>query len=501
MSTASPPPTDLAGLTPETLDLRQRVSEQRWLVLREQALQRAALLRAIKVRYAQVGSWQRALAEVAPTVHRSTFLHWRRCHQQRTGQDWERLLDRRVPPSQARIPQAVKDAACLLRRANPLIDVSAAQTLLRAQFGDNGAISPAVLHRVWNAAGLAQPRGRTRPAQRRAHPGGGGLALLAAAVAETGVMESLAQAVLGAAQQTADAQTRLPDPPPDATRDGHGRFTAAYNQALSPAGTPDPRGHALAEDRVAALPRAHRGHAGRGRARAPDHRGCGSGDDSLVGCAGGAVPAVVHHGAQGRGGAGGHPQCAGGVAALSPTGSGAAADGDLPGEDRARGRLDAAGGGDAAGGQPAPPPDVVRDRRAAGAVGRCGGGGCVSVALAAPGGGVPERAEWGGVGAQPWVWRDDGGPCGPGDRPGEGRGAGEEGAPEGGQRSDARSAVPSDLAGGAAGQADGGVSGASACSANAQAGPARAGQGRGPAAAPREACRGRSTSGIRPATA
>ncbi len=74
--------------------------------------------------------------------------------------------------------------------------------------------------------------------------GGGGLALLGAAVVETGAVDALAKAVLETAQATVARQVREPateSPLGADERDERGRFTAAYNSTVIAENGADPR--------------------------------------------------------------------------------------------------------------------------------------------------------------------------------------------------------------------------------------------------------------------
>jgi hypothetical protein len=118
---------------------------------------------------------------------------------------------------------------------------------LKAEFGEEqGEVSDSSLLRIWKAAGLGQPPGgRVGRSGTRVErlSCGGGLALVAAAVAETGVGAELARAVMAAGK---DAALLAGKPAPAATqasvgRDEVGRFTAEYNRVVRGSADRDPR--------------------------------------------------------------------------------------------------------------------------------------------------------------------------------------------------------------------------------------------------------------------
>ena len=224
-------------------ELRERVSAERWAQVVAEAEERAAIFAAVvELRETKQLSWRRALAEAAPSVVWPTFMDWRRRHAAREGSTWERLLDHRVPPSQRYSDELVM-AAELLRRIDRDISTSAAAAKLAEMFGSEVEVSPAWLKRIWAAAGLNRPGGRkppkTKPKPADTAPsddgffhGGAGLALLAAAEAETGSLLRLAEAALQGGKDRA-ALTPAPTEKPtdvDDARDERGRFTAEYNE-------------------------------------------------------------------------------------------------------------------------------------------------------------------------------------------------------------------------------------------------------------------------------
>jgi hypothetical protein len=128
----------------------------------------------------------------------------------------------------------------------PTITVEEARKHLVAQFGEErGGISGTSLKRIWKETGLAQPRGGHRGGARGEQvtqlTGGGGLALLAAAAAETGVVAELGAAAVEQAEEQARLQPEVVGNEHDNLRDNHGRFTSAYNKAEHGEGPSDRR--------------------------------------------------------------------------------------------------------------------------------------------------------------------------------------------------------------------------------------------------------------------
>lgn len=239
-------PTSLpTPLTPDTLELKGRLPPARWVEVEARAHERVRILDEVAALHESGLSRRKALAEVAPELHWSTYLHWWRRERDREGEPWERQLDVRMPPPPRRVADDLVAAACLLRRLDPTITTESAQALLVAQFGaERGRVSGTVLKRVWKEAGLAQPRGGRRGGPREevtALSGGGALALLAAAAAETGVVEALGRAAVARAEEVSQQQGDVEPAEADALRDDQGRFTADYNRAVRGQGDRDPR--------------------------------------------------------------------------------------------------------------------------------------------------------------------------------------------------------------------------------------------------------------------
>lgn len=241
---ATPPIAPVPDSLASTRELQSSVSSERWCVILARAHECVRILDEVAVVRADGESRRRALATIAPEIHWSTYLHWCRRAAARDGAPWERQLDVRVPPPPERIPADVEATACALRRLKPTLTCMEARSLLAAQFGDQkGSVSDASLKRIWKDAGLAQPRGR-QPSRKEVVThlsGGGGLALIAAAAAETGVLEQLGQAVLLRAQQMAATQEIAPEAALAGGRDELGRFNGEYNRIVRGDAARDPR--------------------------------------------------------------------------------------------------------------------------------------------------------------------------------------------------------------------------------------------------------------------
>ena len=215
--------------------VREQVPPEQWAEKVREAEERLRLLRAVAARREESGeSWRKCLAAVAPDTGWSKYRHWCRCYAGREGPAWERVLDRRVaPPPAPSIPEAVLRAACMLRRLDRSINCEDTRRLLREEFGAEFQVSDAWLRRRWAEAGLGHvPKDDCGPVGERVEHfhGGGALALVAAADAETGVSMALAQAALAAGSEWAELQGEVTArEEAEDERDDSGRFTAAYN--------------------------------------------------------------------------------------------------------------------------------------------------------------------------------------------------------------------------------------------------------------------------------
>jgi len=226
----------MAARDPQTdhgRNIRAQVSEARWARVVAEADERASFVEAVIARQAETSaSWRSTAAAVAPQLPWPTFVKWKRHYDERTGPAWERLLDGRVPPDTS-VGDDIEMAARLLRQLDPQISVQDARAQLTRMFDDRGKVSGSWLKRVWAEAGLNRVGGPVGPRQSNETPesfhGGAGLALLAAAEAETGSTLRLARSVLQAGGQAAGRQSLDEVVDDHADRDDRGRFTADYN--------------------------------------------------------------------------------------------------------------------------------------------------------------------------------------------------------------------------------------------------------------------------------
>ena len=209
--------------------IRAQVSEARWARVVAEADERTSFVEAVVARQAETSaSWRSTAATVAPQLPWPTFVKWKRHYDERTGPAWERLLDGRVPPDTS-VSDDVEMAARLLRQLDAQISVQDAQAQLTRMFDDRGKVSGSWLKRVWADAGLNRVGGPVGTRQPNETPesfhGGAGLALLAAAEAETGSTLRLAKSVLRAGEQAVGRQSLDEVVDDHADRDDRGRFT------------------------------------------------------------------------------------------------------------------------------------------------------------------------------------------------------------------------------------------------------------------------------------
>jgi len=216
--------------------IRDQVSDERWDRLVSDALRRVEVLDSVAAEQAgNDKSWRKSLKAKHPDLPWSTFVNWKRKLNNREGEPWERLLDRRLPPVPAKVPEEIGRAACLLRRADRAVSCDRARELLVAQFGEAGRISDSSLRRIWSAAGLeyeAPPEveGQIPGEEVTYYNGGAGLALLGAAEAELGTGPKLAAAAIAAGKRRAEKQGSVEEAvEPEGSRDERGRLNGIYN--------------------------------------------------------------------------------------------------------------------------------------------------------------------------------------------------------------------------------------------------------------------------------
>jgi hypothetical protein len=222
-------------VTREALQLRARMSHKRWERIVRDALEKVRVVNEIENEQHHSGDSRRKChGRVAPEVTWSRYLHWWRRWKLGEGLEWERLLDRRVPPAPAATPEDIQTAAVALRRAAPNIDCSTAGKHLMDQFGKRGKLSESTLRRIWSAAGLTHPGqgDACRFEKVETFYGGGALALIDAAALETGIMEVMAHTAIETGKVTASAQEEPVLAVKPEGRDERGCFTADYNRSL-----------------------------------------------------------------------------------------------------------------------------------------------------------------------------------------------------------------------------------------------------------------------------
>jgi hypothetical protein len=213
--------------------IRAVLDDRAWNAAVELARARARLVDEVTEANQETGRpWRQCLREATADVPPTTFVHWlqwaRRWSQ---GPLWERFVFHSFPPPpRERTPEAVVVSAQTLRRANPEISAEDAQRALREQFGDVPGLSPTMLKRFWERAGLARPRGGGAREQVEHHAGGAGLVLLHVADEELGATAVLARSAKAAGKRAADEQDVVESREEVAgARDAKGQFTAEYN--------------------------------------------------------------------------------------------------------------------------------------------------------------------------------------------------------------------------------------------------------------------------------
>jgi len=232
------------------------LSTARWEQVVAEAVVRAKVFDRVIARHERTGaSLRSSVAAVSPGLPWPTFARWKRRHGSGEGASWERLLDERAPPHVG-YDGRMRVRACILRRADPGMNTDMARSHLVAEFGEAGRVSDTWLRREWQKAGLKHVRAAQRgpvakcvaaPAGENVEyfPGGGGLALIAAAEAEVGCVRALAEAALKVGKERVSAQVVTDDMVDDrADRGEAGKFTAQYNarrRGSTPPGHADAR--------------------------------------------------------------------------------------------------------------------------------------------------------------------------------------------------------------------------------------------------------------------
>lgn len=264
---------DSPAVTAATLALQAKLTATRWAAVVVKAHKDASVYQAVMKEHAAGMPMRPALRLRGEGLHWSTFRHWLHAVADGQGQTWERLLDHRCPRPAEAIDSKAREMAVQMRKTNPGITAQKAREILATVFGDGATYSDAWLRRVWKSAGVnasvgakrapvAEPKAPVADSSRPAPSeetveilmGGAGLALLAAADAETRASLKLAKAIRVLGQECMQGEPMPEQRDPTAGRDGHGQFTAEYNQAWrvdTPQGEPDGRWSSDAEKREA----------------------------------------------------------------------------------------------------------------------------------------------------------------------------------------------------------------------------------------------------------
>lgn len=218
-----------------TLKIQRKLSSAVWEKRVEQAQERVQILCAVERLRDETGaSWRSCVKSVDPELGWSCYLHWRRRLDEGEGEEWERLVDGRVPPKPEAISQKVREIVVSYRQVDPNIDCTRARKLLTDRLGDEGRISDSSLQRIWSEAGLSRPNegDASRFEKVERFHGGGGIALLGAAALETGAALALAKAALKAGRESAESQVVSSEAVLETGgRDVDGKFTSEFNQA------------------------------------------------------------------------------------------------------------------------------------------------------------------------------------------------------------------------------------------------------------------------------
>lgn len=230
--------------------LRARVSEAVWESRVRVARERAALYEAVHDETLAPLAMRTRVLEVAPEWTWSQYQHIHRRVIAGDGPLWERLLDLRIPPPPPPIDEDVRLLAEALRRVDRSVSLSVVRKRLMQDFGDRGDVSESTLKRLFARTGLRYqiPKAAeaVAPEERveiTRYNGGGGLALLAAAEAESGAFASLTAGVCEAMARLTPGVSSTHEAS-GGPRDEEGRFAAGYNEhyrADVVAGAPDSR--------------------------------------------------------------------------------------------------------------------------------------------------------------------------------------------------------------------------------------------------------------------
>jgi len=216
-------------------ELQSNLKPKQWAERVTKADEQARVVSSVRAGASRGLPMSKVLKTVSPNTPWPTFQYWNA----RVGEDsdvpWESFLDRRIPPRPETIPDVVRASAIALRSARANMECDQARSLLTAQHGAKGDISDSSLFRIWREAGLIAETEDFEEEEVEVFHGGAGLAMIAAAAAETQSFSALAVSVQEGAQQTVARQTQGEVRDELSGRDEKGRLTKEYN-ALNRAG-------------------------------------------------------------------------------------------------------------------------------------------------------------------------------------------------------------------------------------------------------------------------
>jgi len=217
---------DLDPQVPELRELKAQLSEKRWQARVKKAHQHLAVVKALAEACPDGVVHRAALKAVAPQVSWTSARRWWTNYHTRAGDDWERLLDRRLPERPWETPPEWKRLVCLLARQDPRPSLKEIRQRLMEVFGEKADLSDGTLAKILKAEGLSA-RSESRETV-VSLSGGGGLVLLLAALEESGIGGALAGALAGVVDklEAPEAETVIEIQ----GRDARGRFTKVYNQ-------------------------------------------------------------------------------------------------------------------------------------------------------------------------------------------------------------------------------------------------------------------------------
>lgn len=188
----------------------------------EEAERRYELVKRVAARVGLGESERGAVAALAPTTNRSTFLGWKR---RLAALDLDGLIDARLPPLKAELPGEIRETICTLRRDNGerRVEDIVAHVAKHHAYTTSGTR----VKRVLKDAGLSRSRGRSaQPREQRLELGG--MKLVEAAEVESGLLAALTATVVELGRAAVEASEPLPVDTTD--RDEYGRFRPEFNE-------------------------------------------------------------------------------------------------------------------------------------------------------------------------------------------------------------------------------------------------------------------------------